>query len=130
MNLFHGTILAAGLIAGTLLAQQETVKMGQMMKDQMKEKMASKDMDGHREMTQLVDKIAQSFAAIEAEKDPTSLAAKMAEHRKLIEQLQALVVKHGQMMGSMMKSEHQAEPAKSPETHDPDKPADPHAGHR
>jgi hypothetical protein len=92
------------------------------MKAQMKEKMASKDMGGHREMTQLVDRIAQSFSAIEAEKDPTALAAKLAEHRKLIDQLQALVTKHGDMMGGMMK----AEPAKP----EPEKQADPHAEHR
>jgi hypothetical protein len=111
MKLVHGTVLAAGLIAGTLLAQQETVKMGQMMKDQMKEKMGSKDMGGHREMAQLVDQLVASLTAIEAEKDPAALAAKLAEHRKLIEQLQAHV-------GSMHPSNMATAPA-----------ADPHAGH-
>jgi uncharacterized coiled-coil protein SlyX len=125
MRLIHGTVIAAGLIAGTLLAQQETIKMGQQMKTQMKQKMASKDMGGHREMTQLVDNIAQSLTAIESEKDPTALAAKLAEHRKLIDQLQSLVAKHGDMMKSMQ-GDTKAEPAKP----EPEKPADPHAGHR
>ncbi len=89
--------------------------MGQEMKDkmsQMKAKMASKGMDPHSEMTQLVDKLSQSLTAIEAEKDPAALTAKLAGHRKLIEQLQAHVAMHG-------------EPAPAA----PVAPIDPHAGH-
>jgi phosphoribosylpyrophosphate synthetase len=141
MKIVYGSVVAVGLIAGTLLAQQETVRMGQQMKDTMKEKMSdmkekmvSKDMGGHREMTQLVEKLAASLTAIEAERDPTALAAKLTEHRKLIEQLQALVAKHGEMMGGMMAGDAKAEPTKpeppkNPEARDPEKPADPHAGH-
>jgi hypothetical protein len=134
MKLLHGTILAAGLIAGTLLAQQETMKMGQQMKDkmaahmsEMKGKAASKgaaQMDGHREMAQLIEKLSASMSAMEREMDPGALHAKMVEHRKLIEELQAQFLK-------MHPSEpaRQAEPQKNPETHEPEKPADPHAGH-
>jgi hypothetical protein len=45
-------------------------------------------------MAQLVEKLAQSLAQIEGEHDHAALMAKLAGHRKLIEQLQAHVAKH------------------------------------
>ncbi len=93
--------------------------MGQKMKDdmaahmaEMKQRMASKDMDGHREMAQLIEKLSASMTAIEHETDAGALHAKMAEHRKLIEELAARFQK--------------MHPAKGAQA----VPADPHAGHR
>lgn len=124
MKIVYGTVLAAGLIAGTLLAQQETVKMAQEMKDkmsahmdEMKQKMASKGadgMDGHREMAQLIEKLSASMTAMETETDPGALHAEMLEHRKLIEELQGHFAK--------MHPAEPAAPAPAPN-------ADPHAGH-
>ena len=93
-------VALAPLIATALFAQQDG-KMAEM-KDKMKEKMAGM-MDGqtcgmmadHREMAQLVEKLAQSLTAIEAEHDHAALAAKLAEHRKLIGRLQAHVKTEG-----------------------------------
>lgn len=95
--------LAVAVIVADLSGQQDPAaksKMGQMkdkMKDQMKDKMGSSGMTtDHREMAQLVEKLAQSLAGLEGEHDHTALMAKLAEHRKLIEQLQAHVAKHGE----------------------------------
>jgi hypothetical protein len=47
----------------------------------------------HQEMTQLMSKMMQSMAAINAEKDPAKLKALLAEHTALLDQM------HGKMMG-------------------------------
>lgn len=121
--------VSAGLLVASLTAQTgaEPDNTGQMkqkmaqMKDQMKAKMEAKMADGkseemshHSEITQLVDKLVQSFAAVQAEHDPAALAKKLAEHEALLKQLQLNLAEHGKMMA--------AEDSKAAE-------ADPHAGH-
>lgn len=51
------------------------------------------------ETAKLVDKLVNGFAAIENEKDPAALEAKLAEHGKLLKDLQA------QLRGSAQKME-------------------------
>ncbi|MFM2124068.1 MAG: hypothetical protein RL328_519 [Acidobacteriota bacterium] len=122
-------VLVATLTAQTGASQD---KMGQMkakmaqMKDKMKAKMETKmaesksdEMSHHREITQLVDKVAQTFAAVQAEKDPAALAQKLAAHEAAIKELQAKIAEHEKMMAT----EEAAKPA------DAAAPADPHAGH-
>jgi len=62
--------------------------MGQMMADR-------------AEIGKLVDELAKSFAAIEAEKDPAALKAKLAKHGKLLKELQAKVQAESKMMEHM-----------------------------
>ena len=72
--------------------------MGQMMADR-------------AEITKLIEELAKSFAAIESEQDPAALKAKLAEHGKLLKELQAKVQAeskmmehmHGMMMGDRQK---------------------------
>ncbi len=126
---FFSTVLAASaLFAATLTAQSDSKdKMGQMkakmqakMQDKMKDKMGGM-MDHHSEITQLMDKLAQSFAAVQAEKDPAQLAKKIAEHGAILKELQAKMAEHQKMMA--------AEEAAAAKPAEPAAPADPHAGH-
>jgi len=53
----------------------------------------------HADTAKLVDQLVNGFAAIENEKDATALQAKLAEHGKLLKDLQA------QLQGSAQKME-------------------------
>ena len=69
-------------------APAEHQMMGQMMADR-------------AEIAKLVDELAKNFAAIEAEKDPAALKAKLAEHGKLLKELQAKLQAESKMMEHM-----------------------------
>ncbi len=99
---------------------QMKAKMQAKMQDKMKDKMGGM-MDHHSEITQLMDKLAQSFAAVQAEKDPAQLAKKIAEHGAILKELQAKMAEHQKMMA--------AEEAAAAKPAEPAAPADPHAGH-
>jgi hypothetical protein len=58
-------------------------------------------MTGQTETEKLVDELQKSLAAIEAEKDPASLKAKLAEHSALLKQLQAKAQSQSRMMDMM-----------------------------
>lgn len=58
-------------------------------------------MKGQQETAKLVEQLAQSFAAIEAEKDPATLAQKLAAHGALLKELQTKTQAHGKMMDEM-----------------------------
>ncbi len=67
-------------------------------------------MAGRAEIAKLVDELAKSFAAIESEKDSDVLKAKLAEHGKLLKELQAKVRAESKMMEhmhAMMMGDHQ-----------------------
>ena len=78
--------------------------MGQMM-PQMMSMMAA-----HAEAAKLADQLVNSFAAIESEKDAKVRDEKLAEHAKLLKELQAKLRRqtpmmehmHGMMMGGMI----------------------------
>jgi ABC-type Fe3+-citrate transport system substrate-binding protein len=59
-------------------------------------------MNRHQQMMENMSKLMQSMAAIEAEKDPAALKAKLAEHRALLEQMHSQMMFQGQMMQQMM----------------------------
>jgi len=88
----------------------DTGKSGGMMAGNMMPKM----MMGQNDTGKLVDQLMTSFAAIEAEKDPTALKEKLAEHGSLLKDLQTKVQTQSHMMdmmqhmmgGSMMGTEH------------------------
>jgi hypothetical protein len=111
--------LIAGLGVATLRAQhqehqapasQTKGKMGGAMMGDMAGHMAEM-MGGHRQVAALVDKLALSFAAIQAERDPAALAKKMAEHEVMLKELQAKVKAHSAMMEKMEKEETTPAPA-------------------
>jgi hypothetical protein len=56
----------------------------------------------HQQMTERMNKLMQSMAAIEAEKDPAALKAKLAEHRALLEQMRSHMMQQDEMMQQMM----------------------------
>jgi hypothetical protein len=78
----------------------DTGKMGGMMSGNMMTQMP-KMMMGQTETGKLVDQLAQSFIAIEAEKDPAALKAKFAEHDALLKELQTKVQAQSHMMDMM-----------------------------
>jgi hypothetical protein len=97
------------------LAAQQAQTKGKMGGGMMADHAAHmSEMKGeHREMAQLVAKITQSFAAVQAEKDPAALAKKLAEHSALLKELEMKVQAGTKMMEKMEKEE--AAPAAAPE---------------
>jgi len=108
-------VVAAGLFVTGAVAQHEehhndqatppadkadTGKTGGMMSGAMMNQMP-KMMMGQNETGKLVDQLTRSFAAIEAEKDPAALKAKLAEHGALIKELQTKVQSQSHMMDMM-----------------------------
>lgn len=92
-------LTSLGLAAQTPAAKDKMGKMGQMA-DHMSEMMG-----GHREMAALVQNLAQSFAAVQAEKDPLAREKRLAAHGELLKELQTKVQAHSQMMEKMDKEE-------------------------
>jgi hypothetical protein len=59
-------------------------------------------MNRHQQMMSNMNKLMQSMAAIEAEKDPAALKAKLAEHRAVLEQMHSQMMHQSQVMQQMM----------------------------
>ena len=81
-------------------------------KDEMKGEMKGGMMAAHAEAGKLADQLVASFAAIENEKDPAALKEKLAEHGKLLKELQSKLHGQSQMMEQMhgkMMGEHKAQ---------------------
>ena len=55
----------------------------------------------HQQMTELMNKLIQNMAAIQNEKDPAALKAKLAEHQALLEQMRDQMTQQGGMMHHM-----------------------------
>jgi len=105
------TAVAAGLFLTNMVAQQagpppdkaDAGKMGGgMMSAGMMPQMHRMTM-GQNDTDKLVDRIVNSFAAIEAEKDPAALKAKLAEHGSLLKELQAKVQSQSRGMDMMQR---------------------------
>jgi len=79
--------------AAPAAAQNGTGKAGGMMSGGM--------MMGQNDTAKLVEQLTKSFAAMEAEKDPTALKAKLAAHGVLLNELQAKVQAQSHMMDMM-----------------------------
>ena len=56
---------------------------------------------GQNEIGKIVEQLIQSFAAIQAEKDPTAIKAKLVQHGALLKELQAKVQDQAHMMDVM-----------------------------
>jgi hypothetical protein len=116
-NMVIAVAVAAGLFVTGAVAQHEEhhdqaappadkadTKTGGMMAGKMMPQM----MMGQNETGKLVDQLIKSFAAIEAEKDPAALKAKLAEHSALLKELQTKVQGQAHRMEMMqhMMGEH------------------------
>ena len=60
-----------------------------------------KMMAGKADVAKLVDQLVTGFAALENEKDPAALKTKLAEHGKLLKELQSKIQAESQMMEHM-----------------------------
>lgn len=58
-------------------------------------------MNAEQETAKLTDELLKSFAAIQSEKDPAALKAKLEAHGALLKELQAKVQSHAHMMEMM-----------------------------
>jgi hypothetical protein len=80
---------------GGMMGQSQMMGgQGQAMMGQYMNQMLAR----HQQMSELMNKLTESMAAMQAEKNPAALATKMAEHRALIEQMQKLMNTQGGMM--------------------------------
>ncbi len=83
-----------GMMGGGMMGQGQGMMGGQgqgMMMGQ--DGMTGQMQAHHQQMTALMNKLMDSMAAIQSEKDPEALKSKLAEHHKLLEEMR------GQMMG-------------------------------
>ena len=55
----------------------------------------------HQQMTGLMNKLMQSMAAIQSEKDPEVQKSKLAEHQALLNQMRSQMMEQGNMMQMM-----------------------------
>lgn len=67
----------------------------------------------HQQMVENMNKLMESMSAIEAEKDPAALRAKLAAHRALLEQMRGQMMQQGNMMQQMMGGSGNTKPATS-----------------
>lgn len=122
-NIFMGVLAAVTLLVTGVVAQHDehhpdqatppdkaaAMPVGQTT-GQMNQMMPM--MAAHAEAAKLADQLVAGFAAIENEKDPTALKEELAEHGKLLRELQANLKKqsemmehmHGMMMGGAMQA--------------------------
>jgi hypothetical protein len=92
---------------GASASQAETARPG--MQDGMMSHMPQM-MSGQQETAKVAEELLKSFAAIQSEKDPVALKAKLEAHGELLKQLQAKVqgqthmmeMMHHMMSGEMM----------------------------
>jgi hypothetical protein len=92
----------SGIMGGGMMGQQEAGQGQGMMSGGMMSQMATH----HQQMSELMNKLMQSMAAIRSEKDPEALKSKLAEHQALLDQMHNQMMKQGknmQMMSGQMK---------------------------
>jgi hypothetical protein len=114
-NIIISVVIASGLCAPAAVAQHEehrkaetaptvgqadTGKTGDVMAGNMMSQ-TSRSMIGQDEIGELVEQLNASFAAIESEQNQASLQKKLAEHGKLIKELQTKVQAKSHMMEMM-----------------------------
>jgi hypothetical protein len=84
-GMMTGGMMSQGMMSQGMMSGGMTGMIGQMMARR-------------AQMTELMGKLQQSMAAIQKEKDPAALKAKLAKHRVLIEQMRSLMIQQGGMM--------------------------------
>lgn len=92
-GLFVCVLVGAGLfVTGAAAQHQDSAAPMQHMQMMMAE---------HQETARLVDQLLASFASIESEKDPEVLKQELAEHGRMLRQLQANIQAHTHRMQMM-----------------------------
>jgi hypothetical protein len=94
----------SGMTGGGMMGQEAGQGQG-MMSGGMMSQMATH----HQQMSELMNKLMQSMAAIRSEKDPEVLKSKLAEHQALLDQMHNQMMKQGknmQMMSGQMKQNY------------------------
>jgi hypothetical protein len=94
-------IAALTLFVIRLAAQHSEHQQGGLMSPDMMTQ-HQQMMGQHRELGKVIDRLNQSFAALEDEKDPALLKKKLAEHGVLLKQLESKFQQSSGMMGDMM----------------------------
>ena len=93
------TLAAFGAGVAAQSAGQTT--QGQPSPGMMGRGMMGPMMAHHQQMSELMNKLTQSMAALESEKDPAALKSKLAEHRALLEQMRTQMTQQSGMMQRM-----------------------------
>ena len=93
------TLAAFGAGVAAQSAGQTT--QGQPSPGMMGRGMMGPMMAHHQQMSELMNKLTQSMAALESEKDPAALKSKLAEHRALLEQMRTHMAQQSGMMQRM-----------------------------
>jgi hypothetical protein len=91
---------AAG-VAAQSAGQTTEPSPGMMGRGMMGQGMMGPMMSHHQQMSELMNKLTQSMAALESEKDPAALKSKLAEHRALLEQMRTQMTQQSGMMQRM-----------------------------
>jgi hypothetical protein len=94
-----------GMMNGGMMAQNHGLMGGGMMG------MMGQMTTHHQEMVTLMNKLRESMAAIQDEKDPAALKSKLGEHRALLDQMHAQMIQQGNMMQMMSRQATQNCPA-------------------
>jgi hypothetical protein len=81
-------MMGGGVMGQGMTGQGMTGMMGQMSTH-------------HQTMTTLMNKMMESMAAIQNEKDPEALKSKLAEHQALLNQMRSQMMQQGKMMQMM-----------------------------
>jgi hypothetical protein len=81
-------MMGGGVMGQGMTGQGMTGMMGQMSTH-------------HQTMTTLMNKMMESMAAIQDEKDPEALKSKLAEHQALLNQMRSQMMQQGKMMQMM-----------------------------
>jgi hypothetical protein len=85
-----------GMMGGGMMGQGAGQGKGMMDGDMMSQ-MATH----HQQMSELMNKLMQSMAAIQSEKDPEALKSKLAEHKALLDQMHSQMMQQGKKMEMM-----------------------------
>ena len=73
----------------------------------------------HEQMSALMNKLMQSMAAIQSEKNPQALKSKLADHQALLDQMRSQMMQQGNMMQMMSGQMKQSCPGASETTKPP-----------
>jgi hypothetical protein len=91
----------SGMMGGGMMGQGAGQGQGMMGGGQGMMGMMGQMTTHHQQMTGLMNKLMQSMAAIQSEKDPDTLKSKLAEHQALLKQMQGQMMQQGNMMQMM-----------------------------
>jgi hypothetical protein len=95
------SILSIGIFAQQQGQAPNTPNPGMMGQGQRMMGGMSQMLTHHQQMSELMNKLTQNMTAIQNEKDPAALKAKLAEHQVLLQQMRDRMTQQGAMMQNM-----------------------------